>query len=298
MKWVHHDTSPCHRARRSDGGALTDPRASHGQEGRVPARGDTLRRRGRAGLQVHRSLPRHGPRMVQEVGARRDGHGHLRGLCTARGRAGHLLRAFGAGHRRRGLFVLRRVPARARRQHQLLHHHDGVYPVGATAGACGRRRAAVHRLGARLHRVVPAHRALRLLRRGRVLPHPDPHILRRPDAACWPGCGLRADRHDAPAGHPRRRYLGRQPRHRRSRAAHRVLRVYQGRAVPLPLLAARGHGRCHPGLRVPARRGGGQGRHLPAGAFFHHLLGRRRVELPAGHRRPVHGADVRAVRHH
>ena len=236
--------------------------------------------------------------MVRGMGTRRDGHGHLRGLRVARRRAGHLLCAAGAGHRRRGLFVLRRVPARARRQHQLLHHHDGVYPVGATAGACRRCRAAVHRLGARLHRVVPAHRALRLLRRGRVLPHPDPHLLRRPDAAGWPGRGLRADRHDAPAGHPRCRHLGRQPRHRRGRAAHRVFRVHQGSAVPLPLLAARGHGRCHPGLRVPARRSRGQGRHLPAGALFHHLLRRRRVELPAGHRRPVHRIDVCAVRHY
>ena len=236
--------------------------------------------------------------MVRGMGARRDGHGRCRGLRVARGRAGHLLRTVGAGHRRRGVCLLGRVPARTRRQHELLHHHDGVYAVGAAACACRRRRAAVHRLGARLHRVVLAHRALRLLRRGRVLPHPDPHLLRRPDAAGWPGRGLHADRHDAPAGHPRCRHLGRQPRHRRSRAAHRVFRVHQGRAVSLPLLAARGHGRCHPGLRVPARRGRGQGRHLPAGAFFHHLLGRRRVELPACHRRPVHRTDVRAVRHH
>jgi multicomponent K+:H+ antiporter subunit A len=42
--------------------------------------------------------------------------------------------------------------------------------------------------------------------------------------------------------------------------------LHQERAVAVPLLAARGHGRAHAGVGLPALGHHGQGRHLPAGA--------------------------------
>ena len=58
---------------------------------------------------------------------------------------------------------------------------------------------------------------------------------------------------DAPTG-PRRRCRARADPGRRAQ---------QVGDLPVPLLAARRDGRAHPGERLPARRGDGEGRHLP-----------------------------------
>ncbi len=69
-----------------------------------------------------------------------------------------------------------------------------------------------------------------------------------------PGTGAR------PHYRARRRCRGRRRRAHPGRCDHQI------GAGPLPLLAARRHGRPHPGERLPARRGHGEGRHLPRGA--------------------------------
>ena len=58
----------------------------------------------------------------------------------------------------------------------------------------------------------------------------------------------------------------------------------------VPLLAARRHGGAHPGQRLPARRGDGEGRHLPRRPARARL--RRRPRLAAGRARPGPGHDA------
>ena len=54
---------------------------------------------------------------------------------------------------------------------------------------------------------------------------------------------------------------------RPGRPARAAGRRDEVRAVPLPLLAARGDGRSDAGLHLPARRDDGEGRHLPAAPY-------------------------------
>ena len=85
------------------------------------------------------------------------------------------------------------------------------------------------------------------------------------------------------AGGPARR--GRRDSGRRRAPARRCPVEVGARAVPF--LATRGHGGADPGQRVPARRGDGQGRHLPRRAARPRLRRRPGVACPDARARPA-----------
>ncbi len=62
--------------------------------------------------------------------------------------------------------------------------------------------------------------------------------------------------------------------------------LHQERAVAVPLLAARGHGRAHAGVGLPALGHHGQGRHLPAARLYPVLGGTALFEARGGHGGP------------
>ena len=236
---VHHGTTSRARIRGRDSSAIAAARASFRQESRLAAGAPAVRRSGHAGPRISQHFPRQRGNVVPYVGQRHPRARHRNRVLTARGRPEHLLCVARTRHWRHCPYIFGRIPAEARGQHQLLHHHDGVYPLGAAARACGRHRAPLHRLGARLDRVLHAHRPLRLRRRGRLLPHAHPDLLRRADAAGGPGGRLRRGRNDAAQRSARVAGLGAVAgADHHGGAAHRLLRLHQGRAIPLPLLAA------------------------------------------------------------
>ena len=73
-------------------------------------------------------------------------------------------------------------------------------------------------------------------------------------------------------------------------------RVHESGPVPIPRVAPGRHGRDHPGQRLSSRRGGRQGRHLPAAAFQSRPARERGVERSSGDGRVDHHLRWRVLR--
>lgn len=236
---------------------LLDPRAATGGHLRVGPEqhaGRALRRPARRAPDVgadHRPGTRVSPRpaLVAAVPRRR------RGRCA---RARLLLGLF--RRRRAGAGALRRLPARLRRRH-------------ARPGHQRRPPRALSLLGGHHGALLPAHRAPP---RERFEPH-GRHPGARRDDLRRPGDARRAHHRGGagrhlPAQRGSRRPRGppadeRRPRGAGGRRPHPARRPDEVGARAVPLLAARCHGRADPRQRLPARRGHGQGRHLPRRAL-------------------------------
>ena len=180
-------------------------------------------------------------------------------------RAGYFTRRRRRWPLRRGAAGLRRGDARARprrrpdRALRLLGADDGLLAT-CSSGTTGEREAN------RARRAPGAHR----------------HHPRRPRDARRASC----PRHAAgtlPDLASRRR-PARRRRRRRRRRADPARGADQVGALAVPPLAAGRHGRAHPGQRLSARRGHGQGRRLPGRAARARL--RRRARLAARRARP------------
>ena len=212
---------------------------------------------GRARLAVRPARPR----------SRHGGAGVLDLLCH-RGAGGRLLRADDRVRRGDADPGPRRRPGRAVRG--VGGHHPLLLSADPAGGTCGASAGGTHVAGDR---------------------------RRRPGAA---GCGVRdrgADRDHAAVGRARRPGLdaGSGVRRCRRRPGRRG-RDDQGGAVPVPLVAARRHGRPGPGQRLPARGGDGQGRHLPPDALRRRGVGVAAVAMAARHGRRGDGAAGRRAR--
>ena len=198
LERVYHDT-PCRaRTRCGDSDLVAHSRASHGPQSRSADRAHPRRCRRHPRERVPRHCRRHTSRMGGDLGTRHPWRRQRRRIRAARRRAEHLLRAARPGHRCSGDDVLGGLPAQEAGQYEFLHHHDGVYAVGAAARAGKRYGPVVHRLGACLYRFLPPYRAFRLGRRGGVLPHADPHVLWWVDAVGGVGGGVDKHRLHAP----------------------------------------------------------------------------------------------------
>ena len=211
-----------------------------------------------AGLDARQDDPR-------RLGARAvDGH-HAPVRCAGRDHE----RA-GARHRRAGAVLLRRVLPPSRRPHreppaQLRRRTRRLLRRHVRPGGQRQHAAAVHVLGTDDGAVVPAGRPLRRARHQPAGRHPGAAGHHR-------GRAGDAGRHH----HPRQRQRHLPAVRTDRRAADRAGRVDRRRAGPdrravevgdraAALLAARRDGRTHPGQRIPARGGDGEGRRLPGG---------------------------------
>ena len=225
----------------------TSPRCCRSPPSCTPRPSHAARRRGRHSVRDIRLDPAARHRAV-------DAHGHAR---LAHGPHRH-------GRRRARDALLPLVLPRQER---------GTRPVRRRAAGLRRRdvRARAHRrprrardvLGGHERPVVPAHRVLQPPRgeppRGAAgTPRHDARRTRHADRR---RAARRRRRHVEHLDDPRRG--ADRPGRRRRPGADPRRRAQQVGDLPVPLLAARRHGGADPGERLPARRGDGEGGHLP-----------------------------------